>query len=96
METPRWRIEEIVGLGVAVVLHLVLLAMLLLKPEPVVIEPVQTVTVSLAEDVSLEATAPEPIAESRLAMAPALSDIPAPPVPEPVEAPKPVQTAAPT
>lgn len=97
------RTEEIAGLGAAVLLHGALLVVLLAKPDPVVIEPVRTVTVSLADDVGLEATSPTPVQESRAAIAPTLSDDPAPPTPldsaetapAPAPAPQPVATRAP-
>lgn len=100
MQTSRFRNEEIIGFGVALFLHLALLGVLLLKPEPIVVEPIQTVTVSLAEDVGLEATAPEIITESRMAMSPTLSDMPAPPMNQPPMdqpqiAPDPMRTASP-
>lgn len=102
MATRALRTEEIAGLGAAVVLHAALLAVLLAKPDPVVIEPVRTVTVSLADDVGLEATSPTPVQESRAAIAPTLSDDPAPPEAldsaetAPAPAPQPVATRAPS
>lgn len=90
MEAARIRGEERTGLIVAVGLHVALLAILAtqaLKEAPA-FEPVERMTVSLAEDVGLEATAPDPVPESRAAIAPTLSDTPAPaPVPEILEAP---------
>ena len=90
MEAARIRGEERTGLIVAVGLHVALLAILAtqaLKEAPA-FKPVERMTVSLAEDVGLEATAPDPVPESRAAIAPTLSDTPAPaPVPEILEAP---------
>ncbi|GAA4643066.1 hypothetical protein GCM10023115_10260 [Pontixanthobacter gangjinensis] len=96
MQQTRFRDEEIIGFAVALFLHLGLLGVLLLKPEPIVVEPIQTVTVSLAEDVGLEATAPEIIPESRMAMSPVLSELPMPPVAQPEVTSEPVRTLAPT
>lgn len=85
--------EDGIGLLVAIVLHALLVVALAVqffftatsKPIP------ERMTVSLATEVSLESTAPEPVAEARAAIAPTLSDEPAPPIEElpretPVEA----------
>lgn len=82
MATRALRTEEIVGLGAAVVLHLGLAAILVMRPnaEPTP-PPIERVTVSLANDVGLEAASPTPVMESRAAIAPTLSDEPAPPSP---------------
>ena len=77
---------------VAVVLHLLVLALLVVQTfrEPVAVPETQRMTVNLAEDVGMEATAPDPVPESRAAIAPELADAPAPapaPVPEILEAP---------
>ncbi|UAB77751.1 energy transducer TonB [Erythrobacter sp. SCSIO 43205] len=72
--------EDGIGLLVAIVLHALLVAALAVqflftatqKPIP------QRMTVSLATEVSLESTAPDPVAESRAAIAPTLSEEPAP------------------
>ena len=88
MERTGIRAEERTGLIVAVVLHLAVLALMLLQamvPAPV-IEKTERMTVSLAEEVGLEATAPDPVPESRAAIAPTLSDAPAP-APEILDAP---------
>ena len=96
MERSGIRGEERTGLVVAVVLHLALLAMLVVQglfPAPV-IEPPQRMTVSLAEDVGMEATAPDPVTESRASTAPTMDLNPAP-APE-QEAPTPPQVERPT
>ena len=88
MERTGIRAEEKTGLIVAVVLHLAVLALLLVQammPAPSV-PKTERMTVSLAEDVGLEATAPDPVPESRAAIAPTLSDAPAP-APEILDAP---------
>lgn len=77
------RTEEVVGLGAAVLLHVGLAAILLFRPDPEALPPLpERVTVSIATDVGLEATSPEPVLESRAAIAPTLSDEPAPPAPD--------------
>ena len=58
--------EERLGLGVALVAHVALFAMLLWhanRPPPIV-PPAERMTVSLAEEVSLESTAPDPATEA--------------------------------
>jgi len=96
------RTDERVGLGVAVVLHLALVAVLVMQPGKDEVPPMpERMTVSLASDVSLASTAPDPVAESRAAIAPTLSDEPqaATPIeqaqPEPIPAPRPVATTPP-
>lgn len=73
------RREERIGLVAAAALHVALVAALLLQPatRDAIAEP-ERMTVSLAEDVGLEATAPDPVAESRAAQAPTLDDHRAP------------------
>ena len=77
--------EERLGLGVATVLHLALVAVLLFQPRAADPPPIpERMTVSLAEEVGLVAVSPDPVAESRAAIAPTLSEDPAPaPVVEP-------------
>lgn len=111
MERTAIRAEERTGLVVAVALHLALVALLVVQglfPAPV-IEPPQRMTVSLAEDVGMAATAPDPVAESRASTAPTMEPNPAPapeqdqpappqlerPVPPQVQSPVPVPRAAP-
>lgn len=90
MDIRQFRAEEQIGLLVAVLLHAALAAVFLLQPvrEEVLTMP-ERMTVSLATEVGLEATAPEPVAESQAAVAPVLSDTPEPvaePLPEPTSA----------
>lgn len=111
MERTAIRAEERTGLVVAVALHLALVALLVVQglfPAPV-IEPPQRMTVSLAEDVGMAATAPDPVTESRASTAPTMEPNPAPapeqdqpappqverPVPPQVQSPVPVPRAAP-
>lgn len=95
------RTDERVGLGVAVALHAALVAVLVLQPGKDEVPPLpERMTVSLTSDVSLASTAPDPVAESRAAIAPTLSDeLQAAPIeqarPEPIPAPKPVATTPP-
>jgi hypothetical protein len=91
------RREEKLGLGIAVVLHLALVAALVVEArrEVPTIPPAERMTVSLADDVSLESTAPNPSTETQAAIAPVLSPEPEPqPIPPPVTTPVPrvVQT----
>lgn len=88
MERFGIRGEERTGLIVALALHVALLAALVIQAfwEGSAMPPVERMTVSLAEDVGLEATAPDPVPESRAAIAPELSDVPTP-APEILEAP---------
>ena len=97
MERVGIRAEERTGLIVAVVLHVALLAILIVQglfPAPA-IDPPQRMTVSLAEDVGMEATAPDPVMESRASTAPTMDVNPAPapeqqqPAPPQVERPVP-------
>ena len=84
MEQTRVRTEELIGLGVAGLLHVALFAALLFQPkksESFLAE--ERVTVSLAEDVGLDQVAPEFVDESRAAIAPTLSDEPIPPEAQP-------------
>ncbi|MHA7819896.1 MAG: energy transducer TonB [Erythrobacter sp.] len=80
MGETAFRSEDKIGLLVAVVLHVLLAVVLVMQtffaPDPFVAP--DRVAVSLATEVSLEATAPEPVPESRAAIAPTLSDVPAP------------------
>lgn len=79
MEATAFRKEERTGLLVAFGLHALLLAALLFQPSrSEVLDIPERMTVSLAEDVGLEATAPDPVAESRANVAPTLSDEPMP------------------
>ncbi len=101
MALSALRTDERFGLGIAVVLHVALVAALIFQPEDDSVPPMpERMTVSLATDVSLADTAPDPVAESRAAIAPTISDDPqaAPPMEKPAEAipaPQPVATAAP-
>lgn len=105
------RREEKLGLGIAVVLHVALVAALVVEArrQVTVIPPAERMTVSLANDVSLKSTAPQPSQEAQAAVAPVLAPesepIPAPvttpvpravPMPVPREISKPVPRPVPT
>jgi hypothetical protein len=73
--------EERLGLGVAVAAHIALFGALMLQPSKRDAVPIpERMSVSLADEVSLEATAPDPSAEPAAAIAPVLAPEPAPPV----------------
>lgn len=92
MQATTLRREERVGLAIALGLHLLLVAVLMLQPaRDKVLDIPERMTVSLAEDVGLEATAPDPVPESRAAIAPTLAEVPQPQVIEP----RPQPSAAP-
>lgn len=95
-EAITLRREDSAGLTVAVALHAGVVALLLLQPGPPPIPAIpQRMTVSLASEVSLKATAARPSPETRAAIAPTLSDQSVAPVEAvPIEA-EPVETAAP-
>ena len=76
--------EEYVGLGAAVVLHVALGAFLVLHDSASPMRaPPERIEVSLATEVSLESTAPDPSSEPAAAYAPTLADVPAPEPAEP-------------
>jgi hypothetical protein len=79
MAELAFRNEEKVGLLAALVLHGALVAVLLMqavRSEVSVFS--ERMTVSLATEVGLEAASPDPVSESRAAIAPTLADDPAP------------------
>ncbi|AUX70855.1 energy transducer TonB [Porphyrobacter sp. HT-58-2] len=94
MGPVAFRNDEKIGLVAAVVLHGALVAVLLMQTvrSEVSVFP-ERMTVSLATEVGLEAAAPDPVAESRAAIAPTLSEEPAP-APEPAK-PEPAARVAP-
>jgi len=91
--------EERLPLAVALVLHGLLVAALLLQPDRQNVVPIpERMTVSLAEDVGLKATAPTIVREQRAATAPTIAPepaLPSPPEPAPVPEPAPRPSAAP-
>lgn len=94
MATLALRNEEKIGLGAALVLHGTLVGVLALQTmrSEVSVFP-ERINVSLATEVGLEAASPDPVSESRAAIAPTMSDEPAP-APQPTAAPQPRQTVA--
>jgi protein TonB len=80
--------EERLGLGVAAVAHVALVAALVwqVRDEPTRLPIPERIEVSLADEVSLDSTAPDPSAEPQAAAAPVLA-----PEPEPVVEPEPVR-----
>jgi hypothetical protein len=73
------RNEEKIGLGAAVLLHGALVGVLALQTmrQEVTVFP-ERITVSLTTEVGLEDAAPDPVPESRMAVAPTIADNPAP------------------
>lgn len=73
--------EERIGLGIAAAAHVALVLALVWQvsddPKPMPIP--ERMDVSLASDVSLESTAPDPVAEAQAAVAPELAPLPVPP-----------------
>ncbi|WP_340588912.1 energy transducer TonB [Erythrobacter alti] len=93
--------EERVGIGVAVVAHIALAAALAWHAtrEPAPFTPVERIDVSLATEVSLESTAPDPSAEPAASFAPVITEVPVPPeelVTAPPVEPRPAPTTRPT
>ena len=84
MGETAFRSEDRIGLAGAVALHVALVVALALQlafMTPRDITP-ERMTVSLATEVSLRSTAPDPVPESRAAIAPTLAEDPAPQVDE--------------
>lgn len=79
MGEAAFRSEERIGLLAALLLHGALIAVLLVQTvrREVSVFP-ERMTVSLVSEVGLEAASPDPVAESRAAIAPKLAEQPAP------------------
>ena len=99
--------EERIGLGAAVVSHVALAALLAWQAmsEVKTIPVPERMSVSLADEVALESTSPDPSAQPQAAQAPVYAETPAPPsesilepapVPLPTPTPTPRVTPAPT
>lgn len=88
MEESAFRSEDRIGLAAAVVLHVALVGLLAVQVffTPSLPDIPPRMTVSLATEVSLESTAPDPVPEARAAIAPTLAETPAPPAEEQTEA----------
>lgn len=84
--------EERIGLGIAAAAHVALVAALVLhvRDDPTGLPIPERMTVSLASEVSLESTAPDPSAEPQASIAPVLSPEPEP-MPEPIVEPEPIR-----
>jgi len=100
LHPPRLSREERIGLGVAIALHLALVAWLTLDRLGKDIQPLpERMTVSLAKDVAPQATSPEPMAQAAPDAAPELGEAAVEPEPvaelEPAPAPKVVATPQP-
>jgi hypothetical protein len=95
MGTLALRNDEKIGLGAAVVLHAALVGVLAMQTmrSEVSVFP-ERINVSLATEIGLEAASPDPVSESRAAIAPTLSEDPAP-APEAAK-PEPAARVAPT
>jgi len=80
--------EERIGLGIAAAAHVALVAALVwqVRDDPTALPIPERMDVSLADEVSLESTAPDPSAEPQASIAPVLS-----PEPEPVVEPEPIR-----
>ncbi len=80
--------EERIGLGIAAAAHVALVAALVwqVRDEPTTLPIPERMDVSLADEVSLQSTAPDPSAEPQASIAPVLS-----PEPEPVVEPEPIR-----
>lgn len=75
--------EERIGLGIAAAAHVAIVAVLVFYDKsPPSIPPPERMEVSLADEISLTSTAPDPAAQPQAVVAPELSPEPAP-VPEP-------------
>jgi outer membrane biosynthesis protein TonB len=84
--TQRLSREDRLGLGIAVAAHVALAGLFVLNDDtPASFDIPERMTVSLANEVSLESTAPDPSAEPAASIAPEIAEEPAPPVPEPLE-----------
>lgn len=95
-QSTIFRSEDRVAIPAAIALHVAVVAVLLFQPvRKDVLEIPQRMSVSLASEVSLESTAPDPAADSRAALAPELSEEPAPVAVPDIAEPVP-QPAAPT
>lgn len=82
--------EDRLGLGVAIGAHLALAALFIVQDSaPASLDMPERMVVSLASDVSLESTAPDPSARPAASYAPEVTELPSPPVPEALEIPIP-------
>lgn len=97
--------EERIGVVIAALAHVALVAGLMwqVRDEPTPLPTPERMTVSLADEVSLTSTSPDPSAEEQAAVAPVLAPVPEPmvepeparPVPKPSAVPKPAPSPKP-
>ena len=88
----RFSPEERIGLGIALAAHIALFGWLALdQPGRDLVPPPERMTVSFAEEVAPQSTAPEPLAEAAPEVAPTRGEA----VPGPVSAPEPLPVARP-
>lgn len=67
--------EERVGLGIAILAHIALLAMLLFRPAPGdIVKPPERIEVTLSDEVGLTSTSPEPMAAAAPDVAPEIGE----------------------
>lgn len=84
MASQTIRAEESLGLLWAIALHgALVLALVLFRPSIVIPPPERAMTVTLSDEVGLEATSPNPTPEFKSDTAPELGEVPPPPAPEP-------------
>ncbi len=94
MNPGAFRTEERYGLAVAVAAHVALVLLLVLRPPGhAIIPPPERMTVTLSDDVGLTSTSPQPAADAAPDVAPQIGE--APPPPQPVASPEPVEQAEP-
>ncbi len=94
MAQARIRAEDIVGIAIAVLTHVVLLVWLVLRKEPEPPPPVRTVTVTLQGPIADQAGSPSR-EEAAAAIAPQLGEEPAPPAVATLTVPEPQRAAPP-
>ncbi len=88
--------EDRLGLTVAIAAHVGLAALFIAQDDTAVsFEMPERMVVRLADEVSLESTAPDPSAEPAASYAPTLAEIPSPPAPVPDPARAPVERTIP-
>jgi hypothetical protein len=89
MEQSILRPSEIVGLGIALVAHVLLIMVMWFQPARDAMIVPERMTVSIAEDVGLTSMSLDPAEDSQAAMAPVFGDEPAP---APAVDPQPTET----
>ena len=95
MARAAFRLEESIGLALAIALHAGVLALLVLHPSDHVLPEPPRMEVSLSDTVGLKDSAPSTSEPAAADIAPKLGEAPPPPPPPPKPAPKPVVRPAP-